>query len=200
VSEIQQNRYDQLLRRVADLKGPGSMVNDALGELFPVLEVENLPAELLVLAGTRLCNGRTFRSAPGVGFFTAHHLANPVDSGFVATILLVSVITDTLQTVRMTTGNDATLGAVGSSDFLDTRLFGQGTVMKTRSQGALATAVTPAFTIEAVDNAFVFSPPKGVAVITPGFVFSIGPGTEDTEMQVSWMWIEREAQPSELNL
>jgi len=54
VTELQQNRYDQLLRRVGDLKGPGSKVNDVLQELFPTIDVENVPGELLFLMGTHI--------------------------------------------------------------------------------------------------------------------------------------------------
>ncbi len=45
--ELQQNRYDQLIRRVGGIIGPGSKVVEALGELFPVIDVENVPGELL---------------------------------------------------------------------------------------------------------------------------------------------------------
>ena len=57
MTEIQQGRYDALVRRVADLKGPGSKVNDMLEELFPVFDVEKLPSELYRLANIDLCFG-----------------------------------------------------------------------------------------------------------------------------------------------
>ena len=85
MTELQQNRYDRLLRRVGGLIGAKSMVNDALGELFPMLEVENVPGELLALLGTQLgwCSASL---GPSVGNFNHHQLFNPADSGVVITV------------------------------------------------------------------------------------------------------------------
>ena len=56
MSQLQQSRYDQLLRRVGDLKGPGSKVNDVLHELFPMFD---LTVDGLDRAVSHLVRGRS---------------------------------------------------------------------------------------------------------------------------------------------
>jgi len=93
-NEIQQTRYDRLIRRVAGIIGPGSKVSEVLTELFPVLDVESVPSELLILAGTNTCfGGGQFQAmagqSPKMGLF------NPADSNTILVLTHVYVSTDT---------------------------------------------------------------------------------------------------------
>jgi len=90
VTELQQTRYDRLVRRVGGLIGPGSKVSDALSDLFPVIDVERVPGELLRLSETKLLIGGTsFSAAPAK--IPSIQVFNPADSGNLVVVSSVSV-------------------------------------------------------------------------------------------------------------
>jgi len=199
LTQIQQNRYDQLLRRVADLKGTGSKVNDALTELFPVIDVENVPIELLLLSGTRLCMGRIQIAAGGATFFSQTLLANPAGSGVLATIIDVSVIPDTsVEIVMGPSQNNLTPG--GQTAFLDTRVFGEGTVCQLQGVNNLLVTGSDFYRFNATAGGAFHGMPSPFAVLAPGGRFMVSAGSADVALTVSFLWKERVAQPSELNL
>lgn len=198
MSEILQSRYDQLLRRVADLKGQGSKVSDALTELFPMIDVENVPTELLVLSGTRMTMGFVAETAQG-GTFSQAMLRVAGLTGVVATIHALGIFTPTAQSIGIGPSLN-TLSTAGAEAFTDTRVFGAPTVGKVLSE-RLAAAGPTFFQLEANGtDGLIFYPPKGFAVVTPGAAFSVTTLTGATAIDVSFLWSERVAQPSELNL
>ena len=142
MTQLQQNRYDQLLRRVADLKGPGSKVNDVLTELFPMIDVENPPAELLVLMGSRIAIGSINQPAPGALLFEQHMLSNPVGSGAIITLLeCVTSCSNTNQRIGYGLTQN-TLAGTALEAFTDGRAFPDGTIGKVLHAGELVTGVT----------------------------------------------------------
>lgn len=196
MTEIQQNRYDQLLRRVADLKGPGSKVNDVLQELFPTIDVENVPGELLALMGTRIGFAGTAVN-PNAGKSPGIQLFNPADSGFLVTISSVLVGSDATNFVRwgLTTTALATNTAIPG--FRDTRLgTGPAGVTQLRTS-ADATAVASMALRQLANVTVELNDPNSVAVLTPGsgllFV-----GSADVAITISFNYRERVAEPSEL--
>jgi len=198
LTELQQNRYDQLLRRVGDLKGPGSKVNDALTELFPMIDVENVPSELLLLSGTRLCIGRGFEAALAANFGQIM-LRMPGGTGSIATILSVIVFSPTAQALTL----GPTLNTYTNTEveaFTDGRIFGQGTVAKVLGDRLLV--VGSNFMHHQVNgvDATVYTPPRGFAVVTPGTAFSVSNTVVNTAIEVSFLWTERVGQPSEFSL
>ena len=199
MSEIQQNRYDQLLRRVADLKGPGSKVNDALGELFPMIDVENVPAELLVLGGSRLAIGRVVLPA-NVGFFANAFLRNNTGSGVLGRVEQVAVWSSVAQNIVIGPTQNSSV-ASGNRGFLDGRVFGEGTALVTQGNNNFGVIGSDFFRV-AVDgvNTTFWTPPSAAMVISEGTALSVSAGTNNTTIQVGFVWIERVAQPSELNL
>ena len=199
MSAINQGRWDALLRRVADLKGPGSKVSDALTELFPMIDVENVPAELLLLGGSRLCMATDLQAAGGAGFFSTCILRNGSKTGVIARLLEINV---------STTAPNITLGPTLNSDnssgvraFVDTRVFGEGTALRTQGNNNLL-VVGSTFWVPNVDasNTFVFRPPVGIAVLGPGGSYQVTNNQDNVALRVNWLWIERAAEPSELNL
>jgi len=80
VTELQQTRYDRLLRRVGGLIGPGSKVGEVLSDLFPTIDVERVPGELLRLSETKLLIGGTSFTADA-GQVPSVQVFNPADSG-----------------------------------------------------------------------------------------------------------------------
>jgi len=199
LTEIQQSRYDQLLRRVGDLKGPGSKVNDALTELFPMFDVENMPAELLLLSGTRLCMGRVIVAAGGATFFGQTLLANPANSGFLATIHDIAVVPGAgMDAVMGPTQNSLTPS--GQTAFVDSRVFGEGTVCGIQSVNNLLVTGSDFFRVRLSAGNRIHLATPAFAVLAPGGRFMVSAGTADTAITVSYLWTERVAQPSELNL
>lgn len=199
-TELQQHRYDALVRRVGDLKGSGSKVAEVLTELFPVIDVENVPTELLLLLGTRIAMGRTFLAAGGATFFNRAHLHNPVNSGVIATVLQVHVATAVVQDIRFgPTQNVATVRSqVAVSDL---RLFPQAPTLQIQADNNLLIAGVGFFSLRDDGVAGVsWIPPRGMAVLSPGSSFSATPSVDNTEQVTAWLWIERTAEPSELNL
>ena len=200
MTQIQQNRYDQLLRRVADLKGTGSKVNDALTELFPMFDVENVPAELLLLAGSRLCMGTISSAAGGVGFFSQTIIRNPGDSGVIARIVAIDARISVIGNIVIGPSQNS-LTAGGARAFADTRVFGEGTTLVLQQANNLLSAGSTFYIIR--DNTLAgihFEPPSSIAVLAPGGGLQVSPQGSDRAIDASFIWVERVAQPSELNL
>jgi len=120
VTELQQNRYDQLLRRVGDLKGPGSKVNDVLQELFPTIDVENVPGELLFLMGTRIGWGGASKAA-AAGKKAAIQLFNPIGSGQLVTVSTVIVTGNNTQIISWGLSTSALATNTGVPRLRDSR-------------------------------------------------------------------------------
>jgi len=200
LTALNQNRYDQLLRRVGDLKGQGSKVNDALTELFPMIDVENVPAELLLLAGSRLCMGNIVFAAGGAANFVHTFLRNNAGSGTIIRLVCVSIMSANAHLVNFgPSQNSSTTG--GSRAFTDTRVFGEGTVGILQGANNLLAASTRFFSIQLEANkSVIFQPPTAIGVISPGNSFQVGSDFANVALNVSYLWMERQAQPSELNL
>lgn len=200
MTALNQNRYDQLLRRVGDLKGPGSKVNDALTELFPMIDVENVPPELALLSGNRLAMGTRVEAAGGAGFFSTIILRNPGGTGAIIRVTLVSIHVST-------GGGNAVLGptlnsftAGGQRAFSDGRVFGEGTVGVIQRANNLLTTGSSFFRVRDDGTGKILAPPDGIAVLSPGTALQVSAESANTAITVSFMWMERTAQPSELNL
>lgn len=200
MTALNQNRYDQLLRRVGDLKGPGSKVSDALTELFPMLDVENIAAELLVLSGSRLCMGTITLVAGGVGFFSTAFLRVNGGAGIVARVIDVYHVPETSQIINIGPTQNSSADT-GVEAYSDGRVFGQGTVAKVQGNNNFLSAGSAFYRPRSRDSiGFRLENYRGFAVVTPGTALSVSNTVDNLGMDVSFMWIERQAQPSELNL
>ena len=164
-----------------------------------MFDVENLPPELFLLSGTRLCMGFTSTSAGGVGTFAIHLLRVNVGTGILAT--LYDVVAHSAGTIVNLgpTQNSGTPGGVRA--FRDLRVFGEGTAaVLHQDTDSLVTGST--FLRQHINQSdeVIVDMKHGLAVISPGNAFSVSDGNGNLDFNVSWLWIEREAQPSELNL
>jgi len=198
VTQIQQNRYDQLLRRVADLKGAGSKVSDALTELFPVIDVERVPGELLLLGGTSLGLGSTTVTG-SAGQNARIQLFNPAGSGKLVTVSSCLVSSSNSQTIRFAVTGTALATGIGTEVFRDFRLGGTA-----RPTAQMRTADTVAFTdangqFRVIGNTpFEVEDPNGICVLPEGSGLEFGTGTNATPLFITFFWRERVAEPSEL--
>jgi len=199
-TEIQQNRYDQILRRVCGMIGPGSKVSEGLAELFPTIDVERVPAELLILGGMRTCMGGGTLIGTG-GKAPKAQLFNPADSGMLLILTDIYVGSNTNLTVRWGLSNATFAAHLQTERFTDTRKsFTQLPVGQVHQLETVALA-TATNQVRVLINVPLHIQPKGaVAILSPGFGFEVGLGTVDSAIFYGFNWRERAAEPSELNL
>lgn len=197
--ELQQNRYAQLLRRVGGLVGTFSAVNEVLGELFPVLDVERSPGELFWLGGKRLCWGSASVTA-GAGFRPRVQLFNPLGSGKIIAISSCYVSALTTQQLNWQLANAGLGTGVGTELFRDSRggISGRPTG-QIRTQSPVAAVGASGSMIVLANETNTLEDENSVAVITPGFGLSVGGTTVAGTISVSFNWREREVEQSELN-
>jgi len=200
VSELQQSRYDKILRRVGDLKGPGSKVADVVTELFPMLDVENVPGELLALGGTALCfGGQTL--GPQAALIGRIQLFNPVGSGKLITVTQMVTASNVTEGWRAGMVNVALATAPSTQIHRDPRL-GLTTLPVGQIRTALTAAAAPG-TLQwrvLASTSFTMKDPNGVAILTPGTGFETSIAIVNTRVEAFFFWRERVAEPSELNI
>jgi len=196
VTELQQNRYDALLRRVGDLKGPGSKVNDVLQELFPTIDVENVPGELLFLMGTHIGWAATSKT-PTAGKKGGIQLFNPAGSGQLITITTVLCSATIVQLFSYGIVNIALATNTGIPRLRDSRIgVGPSGVSQLRTSPDAIAPLGGEFrapsqtTVRLTDgNSFcVLSPGTGLTFVS----------SQDVPMTISFFYRERVAEPSEL--
>jgi len=175
------------------------MVNNALTELFPVIDVERVPAELLWLAGWHPSVG-SINLAAEVASTSKGQLFNPVDSGHLIVVTRVYFSMLVTTTVEMAVSLAALTTNVGGAQFRDTRTGNAiASVGQMRSQ-VDAVGVPPTWqfrTLGAVHN--TVSDDNGIAVLAPGTGLTIAPDSTNTAVIATFHWRERLAEPSELN-
>lgn len=199
--EVQQTRWDRMIRRVSGSIGPGSRVSETLSELFPVFDVEQAPAELLVLGGTQMAIGHTNENAVAAVFQNSE-LFNPVGSGSIITLLSISAfggggitLNMGLTTGSFTTNNPSLVG------FADGRLLGAALpVGQCRDETSGAVGAKDYLLLPGIYQNGIFAPPKAIAVLTPGTGWAVGSSAVNLDLIVCYTWIERPAEQSELSL
>lgn len=200
MTDLQQNRYDKLIRRVGNLQGAGSMVNDVLTELFPMIDVENVPGELLALMGTRLGFGGANISA-SAGEIGKIQIFNPAESALLVTITGIVLSTAVSNIMEM----DTTVGAIGS--VFSTRKFRDLRFGVSQTTAAEIRTLTDAGGIPGTFSARVSSDtplqltdPNGLFILSPGSGLTVANASVNVAITASFFWRERVAEPSELNL
>jgi len=199
-NEIQQNRYDQTMRRVTGIIGPGSKVAEVLTELFPVIDLERVPGELLILGGTDICLGAASAQG-GAGDQANVTLFNPLDSGKIITVSLIYATTPSIQTIRVAIASGAVGTRTNTERFRDTRRgFAARPVGQIATELA-GTITTPNLQLRTVANAQIeIEDENSLAVLAPGSRLEVGTDTAATLILVNFFWRERAAQPAELSI
>lgn len=199
MTELQQNRYDQLVRRVGNIVSPGSIVGDALNELFPMIDVETLNAELELLSKWRLGFGNAVQFQLAANNSKAQ-LFNPAGSNNIAVLERVDLFTSTAQRIHYEVTDVALTTVVGNITLRDTR------------EGITAPAIAEVRRVQEVASIVAF----GVITLTAGVtltmeekrgMFVLAPGTGvtfsttvvNTAFNASFQWRERVAEPAELS-
>lgn len=199
MSRIQQGRYDRLLRRVADLKGPGSKVNDALEELFPVIDVENVPAELYALNGWQLGFGGVVKVA-SAGNNNIIQLFNPVGSNHFIVPTRIIISTNSVQNIEYGTDSGPLANSTNTSFPRDTRRGISNRLVGQLRDVSQPGSLPPAGTILIPSNRnFDLHDLDGIFVLAPGTGIDIGTTSLNTQLIATFHWRERVAEPSELS-
>jgi len=196
--DLQQTRYDQLIRRVGGIIGPGPKVAEALSELFPTLDVENVPGELLFLSGWRL--GIAGAGVAGDATKRARiQLFNPVGSGKLAVVSSVYTSTSALDEIRFSVGSTPLLTGLGIENVRDTRQgLPENTVCQLRSDSTVAKTDAQGQLLSLANTPFTLWDPNGLAILAPGTGFEIGTDNVNSTLVVTFMYRERQALESEL--
>jgi len=198
-TEIQQNRYDRLLRRVAGIIGPGSKVSEVLAELFPMIDVENVPSELLILMGTNTAfGGGSIQGAAGenpkLGLF------NPAGSNTIITITDVYMNQSTTNaTVRWGLNVNQLANQITTQQFTDTRrAIANLPVGQVGTESAVAFAPgTGQLRLDA-DQLLHLEGKNDVAMLRPGMGFVIGTAFLTSTQFTTFYWRERTMEASEV--
>lgn len=201
MTEIQQNRYDRLMRRVTNVVGGGAEVYDTLGELFPVLEVEPVLGELLALMGTRLGFGNAIIAA-GVGVTPQLQLFNPAGSNTIVTVTNVIVSAAVDQGLSWSLDSTAFTTLLTRGSLRDTRLretAANATVAEIRVQTSAVPIGAAGAAFIAARRPFQLLDENDICVLSPGFGLEFE-GTVQTTLQATFYWRERTAEPAEVNL
>jgi len=198
--EVQQTRWDRIIRRVSGSIGPGSRVSETISELFPMVDVERVPGELLLLGGTGIAHGGGTIAATA-GQLPGGALFNPPGSGSLITITGVRVTFGADSVVRWGTVIVERGAVVSTQLFRDMRRLPPNLpVGSIRQIDEVAAAPgTNQLDLKA-DTILHLEDPNGVAVLSPGSGFEIGNNVQTDRIRFSFLWRERPAEESELSL
>ncbi len=200
MTEIQQNRWDRLIRRAANVVGGGSQVNDTLNELFPVMDIENVPAELFALMATQLgwCSS-SLGASPAE--FNHHQLFNPAGSGSVISITQVSIVNTTnLGTIRFTNSIAALTTLTGNERRRDTRSGVLASIVAQNRTAQDGVSGGLDFRIRVLKDETTFlRDDNGICVIFPGTGLTVTTESTNVGSICSFLWRERVFEPAEVN-
>lgn len=199
MTELQQTRYDRLLRRVGGLIGPGSKVGEVLSDLFPVLDVERVPGELLRLSETKiLIGGTTLQS--GVGDLPSIQVFNPEDSGnlVVVSSVDISAASGTTFVIGVSVAEFADFVARMTSRDTRGTIIIQG-VAQIRTTDTIAFSSAGSFAFRLGGNiTHTITDENSVAVLFPGTGFFVQSSTTNSFLSCGFMVRERPFLESEL--
>ncbi len=197
--DLQQARYDQLIRRVGGLYGGGSKVVEVLPELFPTIDLENIPAELLWLAGIRIGVG-TATVLPIVGEIAKVQLFNPAGSLKLVTVTSLGMSMNANDELRWGVFSNPLATNVGNVVYRDTRT-GIAVVPTTqvRSDSAPGGITAEWQTRVLAETQVLLSDRNGIAVLAPGTGLTAATTSTNRRLVVNFLWRERQALESELN-
>jgi len=198
VGRILQGRYDRLLRRTTAQVGFGSKVTEALEDLFPTLDVESLPMELLRASGWHFGSGVVDRTS-AVATTNVQQLFNPPGSGLLMTITSLFINVGTLGSVSWGPGFVALADASVPGAERDLRALSIAPTVGLLQREDNGTPSTFGRTVIPASTTLQIVDPNGVAVLAPGTGWLVSTLGTNVNMKTSWQWRERVAEPEELN-
>jgi len=196
MSTIQTARYEQFTRRLLRIVG-GSVMPRLQNDLSPVINIED-PSDdaLLFWRGHRLASGTTSGTADALEFAECS-LFNPLGSEKLVVLLGVRFSLSGATGLQANLTQTRTLVPSALSFFNDTRAA--GTTRPTAEVGFSSLAALPtniSFTWWAGANGQDSTFPSWV--LSPGFGIAITHQVAAAFLGVSWYWLERSAELSEI--
>jgi len=198
VGRLQTGRLENFIRRWGSIKGEGSILNETLGDVFPILDLENLTPENQLTAGWFLFQGGV--SVTGLAAkLGGVQLLNPVASGILLVVDKVIIQVDGTKLVQFGMAA-APLTAALNTSTRDTRT---GTTFTGK-----ALIRTSQDTIGILGDVFIFCSafvdreivtPNGVAVLAPGGTLTFVDTVVQKPMRITFFGRARLAEPSELS-
>lgn len=197
MGRLQTARLENFIRRWGSIKGGGSILSETLGDVFPVLDLENLTPENQLPAGWTLFWGHV--TVIGVAAQrTGASLINPANSG---NIVVVDKIIFNRETAgRITMGTSlalfTTVIGVQARDTRSPRLSGVALIGATANAGVSETALL--FQLAALVD-LDFEIPHSLAVLAPGTQLAVVNNTVNDDLHANFIGRARIAEPSELS-
>ncbi|MEE8512910.1 MAG: hypothetical protein V3S36_09715 [Acidiferrobacterales bacterium] len=174
-------------------------MGDALNELFPIIDVENLNAELALLTGWQLGLGSTGQAALAANL-NHSQLFNPATSGKIVVVERVDFRAEMNQAIEFITATAGLTTVTGNVIPRDTR---QGIIAPLIAEVREVQQVggLPATGVIVVEDlvTFTLAEKLGLFVLAPGTGITFATSIVNTGFFVNWIWRERVAQPAELN-
>jgi len=198
MGRLQTARLENFIRRWGSIKGPGSVLSETLGDVFPVLDLENLTPESLLPAGW----SPVFGQAAVTGVATklgALQVINPANSGAILVVDKAVLLVTSAQAIAIV--RDGTLLtqiiAMANRDsrsrnaFNGTAVIGGSTDTTSPTGGVLINCLAN------TDREVEF--PHALAVLGPGEALQFTTTVAATLLRGSFMCHVRVAEPSELS-
>lgn len=198
MGRLQTARLENFIRRWGSIKGGGSVLSETLGDVFPVLDLENLTPENQLVAGWTLWAGGA--SVTGTaGDLAALSLINPADSGQIVVVDKMTFFASAAQVCQY--GINSTLLtqviAVSVRDSRVGQVFG-GAALVGASQDTTGNLGDINFRVLNTED-LQFEIPNAFAVLTPGNQLQVTMSTVATTLRGAFFGRSRLAEPSELS-
>lgn len=197
MGRLQTARLENFIRRWGSIKGPGSVLSETLGDVFPVLDLENLTPENQLTAGWYPFF--TFGTTVGVAAQTAGaSLINPAGTGSI-------VVVDAIN-ISVESGGNVTIGTslplfteVINSAARDTRAAARSGVARLGANANTGAQEIGMILEVTVDIDRFLTLPNGVAILGPGSQLAVVAVTVNKNLTVGFSGRQRVAEPSELS-
>jgi len=197
MGRLQTARLENFIRRWGSIKGPGSVLSETLGDVFPVLDLENLTPENQLTAGWELF--WAFGTVIGVSAqLGGASIINPAGSGNI--VVVDSIIFRTEGATNITIGSSLPLfTAVGNVVPRDTRgpaFSGKARFGANANVGAAENGLLLRVGV-AIDRQVEL--PHSLAVLRPGTQLAVVQSVINLDLTISFIGRARIAEPSELS-
>lgn len=197
MARLQTARLENFIRRWGSIKGPGSVLAETLGDVFPVLDLENLSPENYATAGWYPF--WIFGTVVGVAAQTSGlSLINPVNSTAIVVVDHINIRSEKTTTVSVGTSLPLFTTFV-SAAARDTRLSARTGVARMGANANVG-AVENGLILRMVTNVDrEITLPHGVATLAPGTQVAVVSAANDNDLTIGFLGHHRLAEPSELS-
>lgn len=197
MGRLQTARLENFIRRWGSIKGEGSVLSETLGDVFPVLDLENLTPENQLPGGWTTFWG--FATVVAVAAqLQGVSLINPANSGNIVVVdqALVRITAAGFFTIGTTLPLFTSIAGTRARDSRAPALLGTARIGANSNVGSAATGLL-------YQNAggvnTTIELPHGIAVLSPGNQFEVVNSTVNDTITVGFIGRARVAESSELS-